>query len=97
MIGELIALGLNESELAFYDALADNESAVREMGYEILKKIAHELTGKLRNSASVDWQKRDSARDYGTWCVSLCTATSTPGEAGRSHPARARTGTTAFG
>lgn len=56
------ALGLNQSELAFYDALADNESAVREMGDEILKKIAHELTEKLRNSASVDWQKRDSVR-----------------------------------
>jgi type I restriction enzyme R subunit len=56
------ALGLNPSELAFYDALADNESAVRELGDEILKKIAHELTQKLRNSASVDWQKRESVR-----------------------------------
>jgi len=55
-------LGLNESELAFYDALADNESAVRELGDDILKKIAHELTDKLRNNASVDWQKRESVR-----------------------------------
>ena len=55
-------LGLNESELAFYDALADNESAVRELGDEILKKIAHELTDKLRNSTTVDWQKRESVR-----------------------------------
>ena len=55
-------LGLNESELAFYDALADNESAVRELGDDILKKIAHELTGKLRNSTTVDWQKRESVR-----------------------------------
>ena len=55
-------LGLNVSELAFYDALADNESAVRELGDEILKKIAHELTDKLRNNASVDWQKRESVR-----------------------------------
>ncbi|MDO8414201.1 MAG: type I restriction endonuclease subunit R [Gallionellaceae bacterium] len=55
-------LGLNESELAFYDALADNESAVRELGNDILKKIAHELTDKLRNSTTVDWQKRDSVR-----------------------------------
>jgi type I restriction enzyme R subunit len=55
-------LGLNPSELAFYDALADNESAVRELGDDILKKIAHELTEKLRNSASVDWQKRESIR-----------------------------------
>ena len=55
-------LGLNESELAFYDALADNESAVRELGDEILRKIAHELTEKLRHSTTVDWQKRESVR-----------------------------------
>ncbi|SDH56299.1 DUF3387 domain-containing protein [Nitrosomonas sp. Nm132] len=55
-------LGLNQSELAFYDALADNESAVRELGDDILKKIAHELTEKLRHSTTVDWQKRESIR-----------------------------------
>jgi type I restriction enzyme, R subunit len=55
-------LGLNDSELAFYDALADNESAVRELGDEALKKIAVEVTEKLRNSTSVDWQKRESVR-----------------------------------
>src|SRR3569623_277163 len=55
-------LGLTESELAFYDALADNESAVRELGDAILKKLAHELTEKLRNSTTVDWQKRESVR-----------------------------------
>jgi type I restriction enzyme R subunit len=56
------ALGLNVSELAFYDALADNESAVRELGDATLKKIAVEITEKLRNSTTVDWQKRDSIR-----------------------------------
>ncbi len=56
------ALGLNESELAFYDALANNESAVRGLGDEVLKKIAFELTEKLRGSTSVDWQKRESVR-----------------------------------
>ncbi|MCP9887523.1 type I restriction endonuclease subunit R [Cyanobium sp. ATX 6A2] len=55
-------LGLNESELAFYDALANNESAVRELGDEVLKKIAFELTEKLRKSTSVDWKKRESVR-----------------------------------
>jgi len=55
-------LGLNEDELAFYDALANNESAVRELGDEILKKIAQELTEKLRKSTTVDWQVRDSVR-----------------------------------
>jgi type I restriction enzyme, R subunit len=38
---------LNDSELAFYDALADNESAVRELGDEILKKIALEIDRKI--------------------------------------------------
>ncbi len=56
------ALGLNPDEVAFYDALANNESAVRELGDEILKKIAVEITEKLHNSTSVDWQVRDSVR-----------------------------------
>jgi len=55
-------LGLSFDELAFYDALAENEAAMRDMGDEILKKIAQELTEKLRNSVSVDWQKRESVR-----------------------------------
>jgi type I restriction enzyme R subunit len=55
-------LGLNPSELAFYDALANNESAVRDLGDPVLKLIAQELTQKLRGSATVDWQKRDSIR-----------------------------------
>ena len=55
-------LGLAQDELAFYDAIADNESAVRELGDDTLKKIAVEITEKLRSSATVDWQKRDSVR-----------------------------------
>ena len=55
-------LGLSPDEIAFYDALANNESAVRELGDDILKKIAHELTEKLRSSVKVDWQVRDSVR-----------------------------------
>ena len=55
-------LGLNFDELAFYDALAENEAALREMGDEVLKHIAQELTTKLRSSVSVDWQKRESVR-----------------------------------
>jgi type I restriction enzyme R subunit len=55
-------LGLNSDEIAFYDALVNNESAVRMLGDEILKKIAVEITEKLRNSTTVDWQVRDSVR-----------------------------------
>lgn len=56
------SLGLNRDEIAFYDALSNNESAVRELGDEILKKIAMEITEKLRASTTVDWQVRDSVR-----------------------------------
>ena len=55
-------LGLTEDEIRFYDALADNESAVRELSDEILKKIAHELTENLRQNLSVDWSQRESVR-----------------------------------
>jgi len=55
-------LGLNPDEIAFYDALVNNESAVRELGDDILKKIAVEITDKLRKSTTVDWQVRDSVR-----------------------------------
>ncbi len=61
-IGRGEELGLNGDELAFYDALANNEEAVREMGDEILKKIAHELAENLRQNISVDWSVRDSVR-----------------------------------
>lgn len=56
------SLGLNPDEIAFYDALANNESAVRELGDDTLKQIAREITEKLRKSTTVDWQIRDSVR-----------------------------------
>jgi type I restriction enzyme R subunit len=55
-------LGLSEDEVRFYDALANNESAVRELTDETLKKIAHELTENLRKNISVDWSQRESMR-----------------------------------
>ncbi len=55
-------LGLTDDEIRFYDALSDNESAVRELGDEILKKIAHELTENLRANLTVDWSSRESVR-----------------------------------
>jgi type I restriction enzyme R subunit len=61
-IGRGEELGLNADELAFYDALANNEEAVLEMGDEVLKKIAHELAESLRKNISVDWSVRDSVR-----------------------------------
>ncbi len=54
--------GLSEEEFAFYDALAQNESAVEIMGNDELRVIARELLNGLRSNASVDWQHRESAR-----------------------------------
>ena len=56
------ALGLTDDEIRFYDALANNESAVRELTDETLKKIAHELTENLRKNMTVDWSRRESVR-----------------------------------
>jgi len=55
-------LGLNGDEMAFYDALATHEAAVRELGDETLKAIAVELTQKLRASVTVDWSVRETVR-----------------------------------
>lgn len=54
--------GLSEEEFAFYQALCENESAVREMGIPVLRALAQELTDKLRRSATINWQNRKSSR-----------------------------------
>ena len=73
------SLGLNESELVVYDALTNNDSAVRELGDEVLKKIAFELTEKLRNSTSVDGKgARAFERSRGIRSASRSVDTSTP-------------------
>ncbi|GHU08633.1 DEAD/DEAH box helicase [Betaproteobacteria bacterium] len=54
--------GLSDEEIAFYDALAENDSAVQAMGDDKLKLIAHELLVNLKGNISVDWAHRDSAR-----------------------------------
>ncbi len=55
-------LGLNEDEIAFYDALAANESAVKAMGSAELRVIAAELVTQVRKSVTIDWTFRESAR-----------------------------------
>ena len=55
-------LGLNDNEIAFYDALAANESAVKAMGVPELKVIAAELVTAVRKSVTIDWTLRESAR-----------------------------------
>ncbi|MGQ3673882.1 type I restriction endonuclease subunit R [Xanthobacter sp. TB0136] len=54
--------GLSQDEIAFYDALAENESATELMGDASLKVIAHELLVSLKGNVTVDWSHRESAR-----------------------------------
>ena len=55
-------LNLSEDEVAFYDALCENESAIKELGDETLKKIAQELVVMLRKNTSIDWTLKESVR-----------------------------------
>jgi len=57
-----VDLGLTDDEVAFYDALAANESAVRALGNDQLRVIAAELITQVRKSATIDWTLRESAR-----------------------------------
>ena len=53
---------MNDDEIVFYDALAQNESAVLAMGNDELKVIAAELVTNVRKSVTIDWTVRESAR-----------------------------------
>ncbi|WP_298211323.1 type I restriction endonuclease subunit R [Ferrimicrobium sp.] len=55
-------LGLSVSEAAFYDAIVQNDSAVLQMGDEVLKKIAVELVAAIQSSATIDWSLKESVR-----------------------------------
>lgn len=55
-------LGLSTDEIAFYRALIQNEAAVRELGDNNLRELTKHITLQLRNSATVDWQHRESVR-----------------------------------
>ena len=49
-------------ELAFYDAVCQNDSAVLELGDDTLKAIAHELVAVVRRNATIDWDKKEQVR-----------------------------------
>ncbi len=55
-------LGLTEDELAFYDALETNDSAVKVLGNETLREIARELVNTVRNNVTIDWTLRENVR-----------------------------------
>jgi type I restriction enzyme R subunit len=56
------AMGLSEPEIAFYDALAHNQSAQELMGDDVLMSMARELAAKLRGNLSIDWQYKENVR-----------------------------------
>lgn len=55
-------LGLADDELAFYDAVCQNDSAVLELGDDTLKAIARELVQAVRRNATVDWDRKEQVR-----------------------------------
>jgi type I restriction enzyme R subunit len=55
-------LNLSEDELAFYDALETNDSAVKVLGDETLRTIARELVATVRNNVTIDWTLRENVR-----------------------------------
>lgn len=56
------SLGLRDDEIAFYDAIVQNDAAVLKLGDETLKKIAHELVEAIRSNATIDWNLKDSVK-----------------------------------
>jgi type I restriction enzyme R subunit len=54
--------GLSDEEIAFYDALAENDSAREAMGEPALRVIAQELVQVIKSNISTDWMRRDAAR-----------------------------------
>jgi type I restriction enzyme R subunit len=57
-------LGLSEDELAFYDALETNDSAVAVLGDETLRGIAQELVAAVRANVTIDWAVRENVRAH---------------------------------
>jgi type I restriction enzyme R subunit len=57
-------LGLSEEELAFYDALETNDSAVQVLGEPTLKQIARELVETVRRNVTIDWAERENVRAH---------------------------------
>jgi hypothetical protein len=57
-------LGLSEDELAFYDALETNDSAVKVLGDETLRAIARELVETVRKNVTIDWTLRENVRAH---------------------------------
>ena len=62
-------LGMNEDEIAFYDALEVNDSAVKILGNETLRKIAREIADTIRKNVTIDWTVRETVQANLRVCV----------------------------
>jgi type I restriction enzyme R subunit len=58
------SLGLTDAELAFYDALETNDSAVKVLGDDTLRAIAQELVRTVRANVTIDWTMRENVRAH---------------------------------
>ena len=87
-------LGLSNDELAFYDALGVNDSAVPVLGDETLRDIARELVETVRGNVTIDWTLRENVRPNLRRLVKriLPQARLSAGQAGVCYPYRTRTG-----
>jgi type I restriction enzyme R subunit len=55
-------LGLTDAEVAFYDAVVQNDAAILELGDDTLKMLARKLVDAVRESAAIDWNLKESVR-----------------------------------
>ena len=67
-----------EEDLAFYDALETNDSAVQVLGDKTLRDIARELLETVRGNVTIDWTLRENVRaTFASWCGGSCADTGT--------------------
>ncbi len=59
-----VELGLTDDEVAFYDALETNDSAVKVLGDDALRTIARELVGTVRANVTIDWTVRENVQAH---------------------------------
>ena len=86
-------LGLSEDEMAFYDALETNDSAVQVLGDETLRAIARELVETVRNNVTIDWTLRENVRAHLRVLQAHPAQAWLPaGQTGESDPDSTRTG-----
>ena len=82
-------LGLSEDELAFYDALETNDSAVQVLGDDTLRNIARELVETVRSNVTIDWTcAKTSAPSSGCWSSASSASTVTRPTSRRRPPKR---------